>query len=283
MTGKLGIIGAGALAESLIKGLTSGDIYPPREIYVINRKDDDRLRCMRETYGVYTTRSYKEIMAYCKVILIAVKPHDMLGLLKTIRDYVDEEHVIISVAAGINTSFIENSIGKKVQVVRVMPNTSCQVKESATAIAPGRFAGQKALEVTQKIFSAVGRVFVVEEASLDGVTGLSGSGPAYVYLMMEALMEAGVNSGLDRELSEQLAIQTVFGAAKMALETGENVKHLRRKVTSPGGTTMAAVETLKKMGFTASIVEAAKNAAQRSRELLDESMNAERKTGLQAH
>lgn len=274
MTGKIGIIGAGSIAESLISGLISGELYPPREICVINRKNDERLHYIRETYGVHTTRSYKEIFAYSDVIIIAVKPHDVLGLLMTIRDYVCEDHIIISVAAGINTSFIENNIGKKVQVVRVMPNTSCQVKESATAISPGRFADQRALTIVQKIFSTVGKVFIVEEEALDGVTALSGSGPAYVYLMMEALMEAGVNSGLDRRLSEQLAIQTVFGAAKMALETGEDVRYLRKKVTSPGGTTMAAVETLKKMGFARSIVEAAKNAAQRSREMLAENLKA---------
>jgi pyrroline-5-carboxylate reductase len=272
--GKLGIIGAGCIAEALINGLTSGGKFLPRDIYVINRKNNDRLKYISEKYGVNTSKSYKKIADQCKVLIIAVKPNDVSCALTAINNFVKEDHVIISVAAGISTEFVENKLSKKAQVVRVMPNTSCQIKESATAIATGRFAGHFALDVARDIFSTVGKVFVVEEELLDVVTGLSGSGPAYVYLMMEALMEAGVNSGLDRSVSEQLAIQTVFGAAKMALESGENVIHLRKQVTTPGGTTLAALQTLNAMGFTATIVEAAKKAAQRSRDMLLENMEA---------
>lgn len=268
--GNLGLIGAGSIAEALLKGMLSCGVYMPGEIFVINRKNDERLRHFAEKYGVNTTRDYREVVSKCTTLVIAVKPKDVNQLLLTIREYVTADHVLISVVAGISTAFIESRLGGRVQVIRAMPNTSCQVKESATAVARGRYAGPGALEVADGIFSSVGKVIHVEEEALDAVTGLSGSGPAYVYLMMEAMIEAGIKAGLEREISEKLAIQTVFGAAKMALESGEAPGHLRKKVTSPGGTTMAGIETLESLGFTNSIIEAIKKAAARSRELMME-------------
>lgn len=270
MEGRLGIIGAGSMAEALLKGMLSCKLFSSGDVFVINRKNDERLNFFRENYSVNTTRDYKELLNECRTIIIAVKPKDMGELLSHIREYVTRNHIIISVAAGIETGFIENRLGKGVQVVRAMPNTSCQVKESATAIALGRYTGDEAIKAAEEIFSSVGKVVIVEEQALDAVTGLSGSGPAYVYLMLEALTEAGIKAGLVREISEQLAIQTVFGAAKMALESGEAPVHLRRKVTSPGGTTMAGINTLQQMGFTASIMEAVRNAAERSRQMMME-------------
>ncbi|MDI3480979.1 MAG: pyrroline-5-carboxylate reductase [Tepidanaerobacteraceae bacterium] len=270
MEARLGIIGAGAMAEALIAGILSCGLLEPENVYVINRKNNERLKFLKETYGVNTTRQYSDIFSYCDNIIIAVKPKDMAELLASIREYVDEKHIIISVVAGISTSYIESRLEKKVRVVRAMPNTSCQVKASATAIAKGSYADEHSMGLARELFSSVGKVVVVEEKALDAVTGLSGSGPAYVYLMLEALTEAGISAGLGREISEQLAIQTVFGAAKMALESGEAPVHLRRKVTSPGGTTMEGIKTLQQMGFTASIVEAVRNAAERSKQLLIE-------------
>lgn len=270
MEGSLGIIGAGSMAEALLKGMLSCQLFSPGDIFVINRKNDERLVFFREHYGVNTTRDYSELVNRCVIIIIAVKPGDMGELLARIQEHVTRNHIIISVAAGIHTSFIEKRLKKKVQVVRAMPNTSCQVKESATAISRGRFAGDESVKVAQEIFSSVGKVVIVEEHALDAVTALSGSGPAYVYLMLEAMTEAGIKVGLMREVSEQLAIQTVFGAAKMAMESGEAPVHLRKKVTSPGGTTMAGISTLQQMGFTASIMEAVRCAAERSRQMMIE-------------
>lgn len=270
MQRKLGIIGAGSIAQALLKGILGCNLFPPQNIYVINRENDDRLKFFRENFKVNTTRNYEELARNCSTIIIAVKPKDMGELLSNIREYIDENHIIISVAAGISTLFIEQRLAKHVQVVRAMPNTSCEVKESATAIARGKYAGAAAIKIAQEIFSSVGKVVMVKEQALDAVTGLSGSGPAYVYLMLEAMTEAGINAGLEKEISEKLAIQTVFGAAKMALESGEAPWHLRKKVTSPGGTTMAAIKTLQEMGFTSSIIEAVKNAAERSRQMMME-------------
>ncbi|MCR4430240.1 MAG: pyrroline-5-carboxylate reductase [Tepidanaerobacteraceae bacterium] len=270
MEASLGIIGAGAMAEALLAGVLSCGLLYPENVYVINRKNDERLKFLKETYGVNVTRQYSEVFSCCDNIIIAVKPKDMADLIGKIREFVSEKHIIISVAAGISTSFIESRLEKKIRVVRAMPNTSCQVKASATAIAQGAYSDEHSISVARELFSSVGKVVIVDEKALDAVTGLSGSGPAYVYLMLEALTEAGISAGLAKEISEQLAVQTVFGAAKMALESGEAPVHLRRKVTSPGGTTMAGIKTLQQMGFTASIVEAVRNAAERSRQLLME-------------
>ncbi len=177
-------------------------------------------------------------------------------------------HVIITLAAGITTEFVENSLGKKIQVIRAMPNTSCKVKESATAIALGRYAKKEAWDFAKGIFTSIGKVSMVEETMMDAVTGLSGSGPAYVYLLMEAMIEAGVKAGLPRSLSEELTIQTVFGAAKMILNTGESPERLREKVTTPGGTTMAGIKVLEKANFTDAFIEAVESATGRSQEMM---------------
>lgn len=267
-THKLGFIGAGSMAEAILKGILSRQLILPKNIYVINRKNDERLSYFENSYGINTTRNYGDIASKCDMLVIAVKPHDIDDLLDTLREFVTADHILITVVAGITTKFVETQLGKKVQVVRVMPNTSCQVKESATAIASGNYVNKNSMKLVCDIFSSVGKVTRVEEDMLNAVTGLSGSGPAYVYLLMEAMIEAGIQAGLSEPLSKELAIQTVFGAAKMALETGESPNRLRKKVTSPGGTTMAGVKTLEAMGFSSSIIKAVDNAAKRSKEMM---------------
>jgi pyrroline-5-carboxylate reductase len=269
MLGKnLGIIGAGSIAEALLKGILGFKTFLPEHVYVINRINDFRLRFFKDNYGVNITRSYEEIASMCDILVIAVKPKDIGDLMAILRDLLSEKHIIISVVAGISTKFIEDMLPKKVNVVRAMPNTSCQIKESATAVTCGSYTDAECMKIAEDILSTVGKVIRVDEVCLDAVTGLSGSGPAYVYLMMEAMTEAGIRAGLDRGISEKLAVQTVFGAAKMVLETGETPGYLREKVTSPGGTTVAGLNALEKKGFSASIIEAVNSAAQRSREMM---------------
>jgi pyrroline-5-carboxylate reductase len=263
----LGLIGAGSIAEALLKGILSCGLFSPEEIYAINKKDDKRLDFFRENYRVNITRDYEFITTKSDVLVIAIKPHDMESLLDKISKFICEDHVIISVVAGITTSFIEEKLAKRAQVIRVMPNTSCQVNESATAIAKGRFTKKQAVNIAEEIFSSVGKVIFVNEKAIDAVTGLSGSGPAYVYLMLEAMIEAGVKEGLTRNVSQELALQTVFGAAKMAIEAKEPLCNLIKRVTSPGGTTMAGIKSLERMGFTNCIIEAVKKATQRSQEM----------------
>jgi len=265
---KLGFIGAGSIAEAILKGILSHKLFEPENIYVINRKNDERLEYLREKYGINTMRDYEYMVSRCDILVIAVKPKDVRSLLDSLGAKVTEDHIIITVAAGITTAFIEERLPKKVQVVRAMPNTSCQVKESATAISPGKFVRQASLKLVSDIFSSVGMVAEVGEDKLDAVTGLSGSGPAYVYFLMEAMIEGGIQSGLSEKLSRELTVQTVLGAAKMIMETGESPGVLRRRVSTPGGTTMAGIEILEAMNFSQSIIRAVDNASQRSREMM---------------
>jgi pyrroline-5-carboxylate reductase len=269
--GKVGFFGAGSMAEALLKGLLGAGVFRAEDIIVINKQNDQRLEYIRKTYDVKVTRDYSEIAGECSILMLLVKPKDVGEVMERIKSHLNERHLIISVAAGITTSFIESFYSKELKVIRAMPNISCQVKESATAIAAGRYAGGRDLKKASEIFSSVGKVYFVDEKWLDAVTALSGSGPAYVYLMMEALTEAGVRAGLPEKVSYELAVQTVFGAAKMVVETGEEPLTLRKKVTSPGGTTMAGIETLEKMGFVNAIVQAVKSAARRSVEMRKES------------
>jgi pyrroline-5-carboxylate reductase len=266
----IGIIGAGSIAEAMLDGILDQSIFLPENIYITNRNNDDRLHFFRENYGVNTTRDYKEIVSKCRYLIIAVKPADVSELLTILSKWVTMDHIIITLAAGITTEFVEISLGKKIQVIRAMPNTSCKVKESATAIALGRNAKKEAWDFAKEIFSSIGTVSMVEESMLDAVTGLSGSGPAYVYLFMEAMIEAGIEAGLPRSLSEKLTIQTVFGAAKMVLDTGESPKRLREKVTTPGGTTMAGIKVMENADFTDTFIEAVKSATRRSQEMMTE-------------
>ena len=268
---KVGFFGAGSMAEALLKGLLGAGVFRAEDILVINKKNDERLEYIKKVYGVKVTRDYSEIARKCSILMLLVKPKDVAEVMEKIKDHLKEGHLVISVAAGITTSFIEGFSSKKLKVIRAMPNISCQIKESATAIAAGCHAGECELKKASEIFSSVGKVILVDEKWLDAVTALSGSGPAYVYLMMEALTEAGVRAGLPEKVSYELAVQTVFGAAKMVFETGEEPVTLRKKVTSPGGTTMAGIETLEKMGFVNAIVQAVKSAARRSVEMRKES------------
>jgi pyrroline-5-carboxylate reductase len=269
----LAIIGAGAISEALLKGVLSCDVFSPENIYVVNRKNDERLNYFKNQYKVNITRDYKEIISHCNAILIAVIPNGINEVLQKMKEFITEEHEIISVAAGINTKYIEDKLGKHVQVIRAMPNTSCRVKESATAISTGRYVKDNCIKTAYKIFKSVGKVYQVNEELLDAVTGLSGSGPAYVYYLMEAMIKAGMHVGLDEKVSQALVIQTVFGAAKMVLETGETPKTLREQVTSPNGTTMAGINVLESMQFTEAMIEAVKSAAIRSHELMLENIH----------
>ena len=266
----VGIFGAGSIAEATLDGILSQAIMPPEDIYVTNKQNDDKLQLLRERYKVNTTRDYKEILSKCRYLIIAVKPVDVYELLISLQKFVTTNHIIITLAAGISTKFIETVLDKKVQVIRAMPNTACKVRESATAITLGSYATKEAQDFAEEIFSSIGKVSVVEETMMDAVTGLSGSGPAYVYLLMEAMVEAGVKVGLPRRLSEELTVQTVYGAAKMVIETGESPKKLRKQVTTPGGTTMAGIKVLEKADFTDLLIKAVENAAGRSKEMMKE-------------
>jgi len=262
----IGIIGAGSMSEALIRGLCNSGV-PSNQVIVTNKANRERLEELSRRFGIRATRDKAELVGAADLLIIAVKPKDIADLLREIGSLVRSGQVIISVAAGVHTSFIEERLTPGVEVIRAMPNTSCLVKESATALCRGVSAGDTAEYISREVFASVGKVIPVSEAMLDAVTGLSGSGPAYVYLMIEAMVEAGERMGLTRDVSHTLAVQTVFGAAKMLKDTGESPEYLRRRVTSPGGTTMAGLEVLAEKGFPQAVIQAISRATERSQEL----------------
>jgi pyrroline-5-carboxylate reductase len=260
------IIGAGSMAEALLRGVFGSGVLAPEQCFVANKSNDERLSRVASAWNVRTTRDKKRLMAESDVIVLAVKPHDMPGVLGEIAPHAGPRHLIVSVAAGVPLEAIERALDG-VPVVRAMPNTSTAVRASATAIAAGRFAREAHVSIAREFFESVGWVGVVPEALLDVVTAVSGSGPAYVYVLAEALVDSGEQAGLPRDLALALVAQTVLGAGRMLTETGEGPQALRRRVTSPGGTTMAGLEALEQGGLRAAVAAAVARATLRAREL----------------
>jgi pyrroline-5-carboxylate reductase len=264
----MAMIGAGNMAEALLRGVFDAGVLRPDRCVVANRSNDERLARLGRAWGVSTTRDKARLMAESEVVILAVKPHDMPAVLTEIAPHAGPRHLVVSVAAGVAIETIERHL-VDVPVVRAMPNTSTAVRASATAIAPGRWAGPGHLAIVREIFEAVGWVGVVPEPLLDAVTAVSGSGPAYVYVLAEAMVESGEQAGLPRDLALALVAQTILGAGQMLMESGASPEVLRRGVTSPGGTTMAGVEALEQGGLRAAVHAAVREATRRARELRD--------------
>ena len=265
-TGTVGVIGAGNMADALVRGLLSRGVVPPDRCIVTNRSNDVRLARFARDWSVYTTRDKVRLLRDAGVIVLAVKPADVPAVLEEIAPHMQARHLVISVAAGVPLSTIEAALDETA-VVRTMPNTSAAVGASITAICGGRRAGDSHLDVARTLFEAVGCVVVVPERFFDAVTGLSGSGPAYIYLLAEAMIEAAEREGIERHVALALVSQTVLGAGRMLVETGDDPAALRARVTSPGGTTMAGVEALVDGDFPATVARAVARATRRAAEL----------------
>lgn len=264
---KLGLIGAGSMAESILAGLVKKGEISPQNIALVNRSDEKRLRDLSRRYGLDESNHKPERILEADVVILAVKPKDMADVLKHWGKRFRAGQMLISVVAGISTSCIESALAEKLAVIRVMPNTSCTVGLSATAICSGKWVRTDELETARRIFSAIGSVITVQEEMMDAVTGLSGSGPAYFYYMVEALEAAGIHAGLTPETARNLTLQTLLGAAQMLMKSGKGAAELRNEVTSPGGTTMAALETLNRYRFDEAVIQAVLRAKERSKEM----------------
>jgi len=263
----IGFLGAGSIAEALIHGLLAGGQVQPSQLLVTNRRNRERLASLASRYGVRTTCDRGAVVAEADILVLACKPGDVADLLQEVGPGTRPGQILLSLAAGISTETLRSLVNEGVQVVRAMPNTSAQVGESATAFCLGAGAGEEARELSRAVLGAVGGVVEVPEHLMDAVTGLSGSGPAYVYLMVEALVAAGQEVGLAPSVARPLVIQTLKGAARMLEETGEDPAVLREKVTSPGGTTAAGLAVLRSAGFEEALIRAVQAATERSREL----------------
>ena len=266
-TKKIGFIGAGNMASALIRGLLHGGaFYSPQDVCVsaTGRLHLDRL--VSEHKGLVTTTHNAEVCAFADVLVLAVKPQIVDKVLAQIAPHFRASTLLISVAAGVSTSGIESKL-PKARVVRAMPNTAATVLAGATAISAGAHANGADVEVAEQLFSLVGRTVVLDESLLDAVTGLSGSGPAYLMLIIEALADGGVKVGLHRDTALMLAAQTVYGSAKLLLETGEHPGRLKDMVTSPGGTAIAGLHTLEAGGLRTTLINAVEVATRRASEL----------------
>jgi pyrroline-5-carboxylate reductase len=262
----LGFAGAGNMAEALIKGLVEAKVVPPDRILASDVKPE-RLALLAKRHGVRTTANNHDLVRAVDVLVVSVKPQVVDKLLASIGHDVRPETLVVSVAAGVPIAALEARLPPKTRVVRSMPNTPATVLAGATGIAPGSHATEADLATATRLFEAVGRVVTLEEGQLDAVTGLSGSGPAYVMLIIEALADGGVKVGLHRDTALLLAAQTVFGSAKLLLDTGDHPGRLKDMVTSPGGTAIAGLHTLESGALRKTLIDAVEAATRRSEEL----------------
>ncbi|MBI4635799.1 MAG: pyrroline-5-carboxylate reductase [Candidatus Rokubacteria bacterium] len=263
---KVGFVGAGNMGEALIKGLLGAALVPADAIYAADVRAD-RVRDLGRQYGIRVARDNGELTRQVDVVIMAVKPQIMDEVLQEIAPALGRERLMISIAAGVSTARVRAALGKEARLIRVMPNTPALVLEGVTAIARASGLAPGDLETAQEIFSAVGKVVVLGEDLLDAVTGLSGSGPAYVAMVIESLADGGVKMGLDRATAMTLATQTVLGAARLLGETGLHPGALKDMVSSPGGTTIAGIAALEEGGLRTTLIKAVERATLRSREL----------------
>jgi pyrroline-5-carboxylate reductase len=263
---RVGFVGGGNMGEALIRGLIAASVVPA-DLMIASDTRSDRLAELTRRYAVRGAASNVELVREADVIVLAVKPQIMTTVLGEISSSLVKRHLVISIAAGVSTAAIRAGAGKGLRLIRVMPNAPALVLQGATAIAKATGLEDGDLETAQEIFGAVGKVVVLEEELMDAVTGLSGSGPAYVAVVIESLADGGVKMGLDRATAMTLATQTVLGAVTLLLETGVHPGTLKDMVSSPGGTTIAGIAALEEGGIRATFIKAVERATLRSREL----------------
>lgn len=260
----IAVLGGGKMGEALLSGMLRAGRRA--EALVVTERSPDRARALRERYGVRVVTN-AEAASTAHMLVIAVKPQDMSALLDELADVVTTDRLVVTIAAGIPAAFLERRLAPGVPVVRVMSNTPVFVDEAMSAISPGSHARPEHLAAAEALLSPVGRVLRVPESQLDAVTALSGSGPAYFFYLVEAMIDAGILLGLPRAVAAELIVQTAIGSAIMLRDSGEHPVQLREAVTSPGGTTISAIRELERHGVRAAFLAALEAARDRSREL----------------
>lgn len=260
-------LGAGSMSEAMLRGILAASVLPAQHITISNRRHSERLSQLSKIYGVHASQHKSRDIVSANIIILAMKPFDLRQALQEVRDVITPQQLVVSVVAGASTSAIEAQLPDGVPVIRTMPNTSCFVQESATAISPGKHVTAEHIEQVKQIFAAIGTVTVVDEHLLDAVTGLSGSGPAYIYYVVESLMQAGQLVGLSKDVCRDLLVQTLYGSARMLKVTGKDPQELRRQVTSPKGTTMAGLAVLERGELPDLFQKAVEQATRRATEM----------------
>jgi len=266
----IGIIGGGQMAEALIKGFIEKEIFSPKNI-LVSEVVKERRQYLEEYYALQTTESNQKVLKEREVILLAVKPQVMESVLSEIKEVINpKRHLMITIAAGLPLRFYEKRLPAETKIVRVMPNTCALVHKSISALARGAYVSEEEMALVERLFSTIGEVVRAEEAYMDAVTALSGSGPAYVALFLEALIDGGVRCGLPRPLAAKLAIATLEGTLALMKTTQKNPYEIKSMVSSPGGTTISALQVFYEKGFPGIVMEALYKAFQRGKELSED-------------
>ena len=268
---RLGFIGGGNMAEAMIKGLLTASFIEAKNI-LVGDVLSSRLEFLRSEYRVRVTTDNRDLVQKSDILILAVKPQAVKKVLESVGDLVDAKKLLVSIAAGVPMRAMEEALSHqnpkaRFCIVRTMPNTPALVQEGVTALAACKNVSKMDLKIAHRLFEAIGRTVDVDEVQLDAVTGLSGSGPAYIFMIIEALSDAGVKMGLSREVANVLTIQTVLGSAKLARESGKHPGELKDMVTSPGGTSISGLHTLEAGGLRTTLMNAVEDATRRSREL----------------
>lgn len=266
LTRKIAIIGSGNMGEALLGGLLKAKLTNPENVITTDIRSE-RLEFIRGKWSVQTTDDNVKAVSFADIIILCVKPQTIGHLLQEIKPVVREEQLVISILAGITTATINSVLGKNNPVIRAMPNIPAVIDEGAAGICMGKFAGEEHKEIAVRIFKSVGKVEIVLESQMDVITALSGSGPAYIYMIIEALTDGGVMMGLPRDVATRLATQTVLGSAKLVRETGIHPAVLKDQVTTPGGTTICAIKELETHGLRPMLIRAVEVATNKSKEL----------------
>lgn len=264
---KIAFIGAGSMAESIISGIVQANVLDKDDIIVTNKSNKERVERLEEKYLITSMQDKADVVKDADVIVLATKPYDLEAAVQSIKEHIIPDQLLVSVIAGISTDYIASLTGMDIPVIRAMPNTSASIGYSATAISAGAFAKEAHIVTAQELFNTIGTTVIVEEEDMHIVTGISGSGPAYIYYLVEAMEKAAVESGLDQEIAKALITQTVRGAGEMLMKSGDSAEVLRQKITSPAGTTQAGIETLKKHDFQKTVMRCVESARDRSIEL----------------
>ncbi|NTW53046.1 MAG: pyrroline-5-carboxylate reductase [Chlorobiaceae bacterium] len=260
----IGFIGTGRIAQALISGL----VRDPESIIYGYDKDPEALQRVSDLYGVRIAASIPDLARDASIVVISVKPYQVAEVLAELKPALGAGHLLVSVAAGISTGFISANAHEGARVIRVMPNTPAFVGQGMTALCKGSHATGDDLTLAEGIFSAIGRTAIVEESGMDGATAVSGSGPAYMFRIIDSIAEGGAACGLDRQTAQLLAAQTMLGAASMVLSGRKSPEELVREVTTPGGTTEAGLKEMDRHELRAALIDTVKAAAARSRELM---------------
>lgn len=264
---KIAIIGAGSMAEALISGILAKKLLKANQIWVTNRSNEPRLNTLHHQYGVHVSYNTNQLLQDATMVILAMKPKDVASAVQQIKPFLKTDLLLVSILAGVAMNSIEMLAGKAIPIARAMPNTSAAIGQSATALTFNGFVSEEQKTIVKTMFDTVGLTVFVEESQLDAVTGLSGSGPAYIYYLIEAMEKSAVSIGIEGELAKKLIVQTLIGAAGMVAKSTKPPEQLRWDVTSPGGTTEAGLKILKEHGVQQAFIDCILEATAQSNRL----------------